>query len=60
MKNLKKLSRKEMKFVQGGRACSPSNGINCPGTTICCALSYDNLDSGMCRSAGTTCLAPNP
>jgi|GEM_PF-1938355 len=61
MKNLKKLSRKQLQTVTGGLGCNPSAGLNCPGNSICCSLSYDDLSSGICRPPDyPACLAPNP
>ncbi|CAM3635536.1 Bacteriocin [Elizabethkingia bruuniana] len=58
---MKKLVRDQLKVITGGLACNPGAGIDCPGKSKCCALSFDS-PSGICRASTYegACWAPNP
>ncbi|MDH6252203.1 hypothetical protein M2347_001930 [Chryseobacterium sp. H1D6B] len=46
MKNLKKLSREQLRVVSGGLACRTGDNY-CPGSSVCC--SNGGQFDGLCR-----------
>ncbi len=46
MKNLKKLSKKELRTISGGIACR-SDDYGCPGNSVCC---MSGSFAGLCRT----------